>query len=305
MRPIKELLRSPNAILLGIMRHTAPLWPDKIFLKIVYRLYMGKSLNLRNPKSFTEKLNWLKVNQKDDSYSNLVDKYEVKKFVRTRLGNSDHIITNLGVWNSFDEIDFDSLPNQFVLKTTNGGGNSSVVICKDKSKLDIEECRKKLSLKSGKIFFWSREYPYYKVKPRIIAEEFISTDDDELSDYKIFCFNGEPKFLFVGTERQKKGTEVKFDFFDTEFNHLPIRNGHENSSHPIPKPQNYDEMLEIAKKLSAGFPHVRVDLYNVNGKIYFGEMTFFHCAGFVPFEPDEWDDKFGAMFNLNISNTRK
>lgn len=298
MRPLHQLIRNPKAILLGIMRHTASLWPDKLYLKIVYPLHMGKSLNLKNPRTFTEKLNWLKVNLRNENYSRLVDKYEVKQFVTERLGGDEHVIKNLGVWNSFDEINFDSLPNQFVLKTTNGGGNTSVVICKDKMKLNIEECRKKLTLKSGKIFLWSREYPYYNVVPRIIAEEFIKTNDDELSDYKIFCFNGEPKFLFVGTERQKKGTEVKFDFFDTEFNHLPIRNGHENSSHQIPRPKNFEEMLEIAKKLSAGFPHVRVDLYNVNGKIYFGEMTFFHFAGFVPFEPEEWDEKFGEFLKL-------
>ncbi len=298
MRPVKELIKDPKAIILGIMRYTASLWPDKLYLKIVYPLHMGKPLNLRNPQSFTEKLNWLKVNQKNENYSKLVDKYEVKKFVADRLGGDEHVIRNLGIWNSFDEIDFNSLPSQFVLKTTNGGGNTSVVICKDKTKLNIDECREKLRLKSGKIFIRSREYPYYSVKPRIIAEEFIRTEDDELSDYKIFCFNGEPKFLFVGTERQKKGTEVKFDFFDTDFNHLPIRNGHENSSHHIPKPMNYEKMLEIASKLSAGFPHVRVDLYNVNGKIYFGEMTFFHFAGFVPFEPDEWDYKFGEFLKF-------
>lgn len=300
MRPLNQLIKDPKAILLGIMRHTASLWPDKLYLKIVYPLHMGKPLNLRNPRSFTEKLNWLKVNLKNDKYSQLVDKYEVKKFVKDRLEGDEHVINNLGVWNSFEEIEFDKLPNQFVLKTTNGGGNTSVVICKDKTKLNIEECRKKLVLTPGKRFLWSREYPYYNVVPRIIAEEFIETEDDELSDYKIFCFNGEPKFLFVGTERQKKGTEVKFDFFDAKFNHLPIRNGHENSSHKISKPKNFEEMLKIAKKLSAGYPHVRVDLYNVKGNIYFGEMTFFHFAGFVPFEPEEWDYKFGEMLDLNM-----
>lgn len=298
MRPILELIKKPKAILLGIMTHTASLWPDKLYLKIIYPLHMRKPLNLRNPRSFTEKLNWLKVNLKNDKYAQLVDKYEVKKFVTERLGGDEHVIKNLGVWNSFEEIDFEKLPKQFVLKTTNGGGNTSVVICKDKTKLNIEECRKKLVLTPGKRFLWSREYPYYNVVPRIIAEEFIETEDDELSDYKIFCFKGEPKFLFVGTERQKKGTEVKFDFFDIEFNHLPVRNGHSNSSNSIPKPKNFEQMLEIAKKLSSGIPQVRVDLYNVDGKIYFGEMTFFHFAGFVPFDPEEWDYKFGEMLVL-------
>lgn len=298
MRPILQLIKNPKAICLGIMRHTASLWPDKLYLKVVYRLHMGKSLNLKNPHTFTEKLNWLKVNLKNENYKNLVDKYEVKKYVTEKLGGSENIIKNLGVWERFEDIDFDRLPEKFVLKTTNGGGNTAVVICKDKSKLNLEECKRKLTLKSGKTFLWSREYPYYKLKPRIIAEEFIPSKDDELSDYKIFCFNGEPKFLFVGTERQKKGTDVKFDFFDIEFNHLPVRNGHSNSSHSIPKPKNFEQMLEIARKLSSGIHQVRVDLYNVDGKIYFGEMTFFHFAGFVPFDPEEWDYRFGEMLEL-------
>ena len=144
-------------------------------------------------------MNWLKVNLKNANYSSLVDKYEVKKFVNERLNGKEHIIKTLGVWSKFDDIDFESLPNQFVLKTTNGGGNTSVVICKDKNKLNIEECRHKLVPTPGNVFLWSREYPYYEVKPRIIAEELIHAENDELSDYKIFCFNGEPKFLFVGT----------------------------------------------------------------------------------------------------------
>lgn len=300
MRPIIEYIKKPKNILQGIMTHTASLWPDRIYLKIVYRLNMGKHLNIKNPRTYTEKLNWLKVNLKNENYSQLVDKYEVKKFVTERLGGEEHVIKTYGVWNNFDEIDFDKLPNQFVLKTTNGGGNTSVVICRDKTMLNLDICRKKLKLVNGNHYLQTREYPYYNLRPRIIAEEYISTGDNELSDYKIFCFDGEPKFLFVGTERQKKGTEVKFDFFDIDFKHLPIKNGHENSTHQIPRPKNYDGMLEIAKKLSYGFPHVRVDLYNVNGKIYFGEMTFFHFAGFVPFEPEEWDYKFGEMLNLNI-----
>ena len=173
-----------------------------------------------------------------------------------------------------------------------------MVICKDKTKLDINKCRDRLKLVSSKKYKWSREYPYYDLKPRIICEKFISTKDDELSDYKFFCFNGEPKYLFVGTGRQKIGQEVKFDFFDTEFNHLPIRNGHDNSSSVIEKPTNFEDMLELARKLSHGIPHVRVDLYNADGKIYFGEMTFFHFGGLVPFEPYEWDMRIGKMLTL-------
>lgn len=299
MRSIKHYFTHPKDILLGLLFHTNKYWPDKIYLKLVYYLAMGSTLNLLDPKRYTEKINWLKVNDIHPEYSRLVDKYEVKFYVKERLKTDQNIIKTIGVWNSFDEIDFSSLPNKFVLKTTNGGGNSSVVICKDKSKFKIEEARKKLTLKNGKKSFqWSREYPYYNVVPRIIAEEYVETPNNELSDYKFFCFNGEPKFLFVGTERQKKGEEVKFDFFDMNFHHLPLKNGHQNAKITPTKPNNFEEMVEIARKLSHNFPHVRVDLYNVNGKIYFGELTFFHFAGFVLFDPIEWDEKFGEYLTL-------
>lgn len=294
----KYFITHPKALLLGIMTRTASLWPDKTYIRIVYYLSFGRKLNLKKPISLTEKINWLKVNCKDPSYSNLVDKYEVKNYVKSKVGD-DIIIPTLGVWDSFNDIDFDKLPQKFVLKTTNGGGNTSVVICRDKNSLDIESCRHKLQLQnSKKIYMWSREYPYYTVKPRIIAEEFIETPNNELSDYKFFCFNGIPHFLFVGTERQKAGEEVKFDFFDSDFIHLAVKNGHENSNRPIPKPKNFDQMLNIASKLSEGIPNVRIDLYNVDGQIYFGEITLFHFGGFVPFSPDEWDYKFGQMLEL-------
>lgn len=302
MRPIGHFLTHPKDILLGIMTHTASLWPDSTYLRIVYFLHMGKRLDLKNPTSYTEKINWLKINDIHPEYSGLTDKYEVKHFVNRRLGTDIHTIRTLGVWNSFEDIDFESLPDSFVLKTTNGGGNTAVVICKDKKSLDIEDARTKLRLSdSSDSYKWSREYTYLNIRPRIIAEEYIEAPDNELSDYKIFCFDGTPKFLFVGTERQKKGEDVKFDFYDTDFNHLALKNGHENAKVAPTRPDNFDKMLEIASQLSQGMKHVRVDLYNVNGHIYFGELTFFHFAGLVPFEPEEWDYKFGEYLNLNNS----
>lgn len=302
MRPIGHFLTHPKDILLGIMTHTASLWPDSTYLRIVYFLHMGKRLDLKNPTSYTEKINWLKINDIHPEYSGLTDKYEVKHFVNRRLGTDIHTIRTLGVWNSFEDIDFESLPDSFVLKTTNGGGNTAVVICRDKKSLDIEDARTKLRLSdSSDSYKWSREYTYLNIRPRIIAEEYIEAPDNELSDYKIFCFDGTPKFLFVGTERQKKGEDVKFDFYDTDFNHLALKNGHENAKVAPTRPDNFDKMLEIASQLSQGMKHVRVDLYNVNGHIYFGELTFFHFAGLVPFEPEEWDYKFGEYLNLNNS----
>ena len=296
---VLNYIKSPRKVASKLMMLTASLWPDNIYLRLLYYLKIGRKLNLARPESFTEKINWLKLNDIHPEYTKLVDKYEVKAFVKEKLGTDDIIIKTLGVYDSFGDIDFSKLPLKFVLKTTNGGGNTSVVICKDKDKLNLNRTRKKLRLKNSKALYkWSREYPYYTIMPRIIAEEYIDAPGNELSDYKIFCFDGVPKFLFVGTERQKIGEEVKFDFYDLEFNHLTLRNGHDNSQVPIEKPLNFEFMLEIASKLSKGIPHVRVDLYNVNGKIYFGEMTFFHFGGFVPFEPDYWDYKFGEYLSL-------
>lgn len=300
MRPIRYFLTHPKSILLGLMTHTASYWPDSVYLRITYYLHMGKRLNLKNPQTYTEKINWLKINDIHPEYSLLVDKYEVKKYVNQRLQTDCHTIKTLGIYDNFKDIDFDSLPDKFVLKTTNGGGNTSVVICKDKRIFDYVAAESKLRLNDGKKSYnWSREYLYQSVKPRIIAEEYIEAPGDELSDYKIFCFDGVPKFLFVGTERQKKGEDVKFDFYDVNFNHLDLKNGHANAKIPPTRPENFERMLEIASELSSGIKHVRVDLYNVNGKIYFGEMTFFHFAGFVPFEPFDWDYRFGKFLELD------
>lgn len=299
MNKILKFIRHPKELFIGFMTNTAAIWPDKLYLRIIYFLCIGKQLNLNHPKTFMEKINWMKVNDFHPEYSRLVDKYEVKSFVKEKLKSDENIIKTLGVWRTFDEIDFSSLPEKFVLKTTNGGGNTSVVICQDKSNFNIKDARNKLTLRNGKkVFMSTREYPYYSVPPRIIAEEYIEAPNNELSDYKFFCFDGEPKFLYVGTERQNAGEDVKFDFYDINFNHLTIENGHQNARIAPEKPNNFEEMLEIAKKLSQGIPHVRVDLYNVNGKIYFGELTFFHMGGLVPFKPAEWDERFGEYLKL-------
>ena len=299
IQSLKLYSNNPKLLILSIMSRTCNLWSDKTYLKIVYYLRFGRKLNLKTPKSYTEKLNWLKIHDIHPEYSKFVDKATVKNFVAERLKSQDNIIKTIGVWNSFDEIDFCALPEQFVLKTTNGGGNEGVVICTNKSNIDYSRARKKLRLVSSKIYKTSREYVYYNVTPRIIAEEFLKAPNNELSDYKFFCFDGEPKFLFVGSDRQVEGEDVKFDFFDTDFNYISIINGHSQAKKRPERPKNFEEMLEITRKLSAGFKHVRVDLYNVDGKIYFGELTFFHHAGFVPITPYEWDLKFGEFLNIN------
>lgn len=272
--------------------------PDDVFLKIYFKHLMGYPLDLDNPKTYNEKLQWLKIHDKRPEYTKMVDKVEAKKYVSSIVGDK-YIIPTLGVWDSVEQIEWDKLPNQFVVKATNDSGG--VVVCKDKAKLDIEEAKKKLqNLGKRDYSKFSKEYPYKNVKKRFIAEEYIEDESGyELKDYKIFCFDGEPKFLFVATGRQLHDT--RFDFYDIDFNHLPVLNGHPNADVWPVKPKNYEEMLDVARKLSKDIPHVRVDLYNVNGKVYFGELTFFHWSGIVPFEPMEWDYKFGEYLQLPLN----
>ena len=268
---------------------------DTNYLRWVFKHNMGYKLDLKNPRSFSEKLQWLKLYDQHHEYTSLVDKVEAKKYVASIIGEK-YIIPTLGVWNSIDEIDWNTLPNQFVIKSTNDSGG--VVICKDKSKLNIEQAKEKLrGLGKRNYSKYNKEYPYSKVPHRFIAEQYMEDESRyELKDYKIFCFDGKPKFLYVATGRQMRDT--RFDFYDINFNHLPVTNGHPNADSRPEKPANFEEMVLIAAQLSKGFPHIRVDLYNCNGKIYFGELTFFHFSGTVPFEPREWDYKFGELLNL-------
>lgn len=293
---LKRWILHPSRFIPALITRFGSNLPDSLFLKLKFYETFGRKLNLTDPKTFNEKLQWLKLNDRNPEYTKMVDKIEAKRWAAERIGNQ-YIIPTLGVWEKAEDIDFDSLPEQFVLKTNHDSGG--VVICIDKSKLDKAKAIKKLnnSLKRDFYKFW-REYPYKNVKHLIFAEEFIPAPDYELSDYKFFCFDGEPKFLFVGTDRQKAGEEVKFDFFDLQFNHLPIRNGHDNAPNCPKKPANFEKMVKLASVLSKGIPHVRVDFYNVNGRILFGELTFYHFAGFVTFEPESWDYKFGEYINI-------
>lgn len=279
--------------------------PDVLLLKIRFWCKLGRWPNFKTPITFNEKIQWLKLYNRQPEYTMMVDKYAVKNYVAEKIG-SDYVIPTLGVWERPEDIDWDSLPNQFVLKTTHGGGNWGVVICKDKNKFDYKDAIQKLnySLKSDIYRVWG-EWPYKNVHKRIIAEEFILPEPEEfdLPDYKFFCFDGEVKALFVATDRQKKGEEVKFDFFDSEFVHLPIKQGHENAKIKPLKPQTFEKMKQLASVLSKGIPHVRVDLYSVGDKVYFGELTFFHFSGLVPFVPEQWDIEFGNMLKLPRTNS--
>lgn len=271
--------------------------PDKVFLELVYWSRMGQKLNLDCPQTYNEKLQWIKLYCRDPIYTKLVDKYAVKDHVANLVGN-EYVVPTLGVWDSFDDIDFDRLPDQFVLKCTHDSGG--LVICRSKKDLDLCAAKNKIEKCLKRNYYWNaREWPYKNTKPRILAEPYLEDRaTKELRDYKFFCFNGEPKALFVATERQTPGEEVKFDFFDMEYNHIEVKNGHPNAKVLPEKPQQFGLMKELAKKLSQNIPHVRVDFYEINGKVYFGEMTFFHFSGMVPFEPEEWDYTFGSWIQL-------
>ena len=271
-------------------------WSDERVIKKKFKLKFGYDLDLENPQTFNEKLQWLKLYDRKPEYSLMVDKYEAKKLAADKIGE-EYLIPTLGVWESFDDIDFSKLPEKFVLKCTHDSG--SIVICKNKAAFDVDAARKKLSKAMKRNYYYGeREWPYKSLKPRIIAEEFmVDGKTEELRDYKFFCFNGEAKMLFIATGRQS-GEEVKFDFFDMDFNHLPIKNGHPNATTPPEKPETFEQMKEIAAKLSEGIPQVRVDLYEINGRIYFGELTFAHFGGFVKIEPKEWDEKMGKWVLL-------
>ncbi len=289
------LTNSPSDYILKLDEFLMPILPDKLYLKIRFWCIVGYWPNLDNPKAYNEKLQWLKLHDKRPEYTKMVDKVDAKKYVASIIGEK-YIIPTIGVWDSIDEIDWNCLPNQFVIKASHDSGG--VVVCRDKSKLDVEKAKRTLAGAGKKDFSrYTKEYPYRDVPHRFIAEEYMEDESGyELKDYKFFCFNGKPKFIFVATGRQEHDT--RFDFYDMEFNHLPVLNGHPNADKWPAKPENYEEMIEVSEKLSKGLLHVRVDLYNINGKIYFGELTFFHWSGLKAFEPREWDYKFGEYLKL-------
>lgn len=272
---------------------------DEEYIKRKFKAEMGYSLPLDKPETYNEKLQWLKLYDRDSSYTCMVDKYSVKQYVADKIGKQ-YIIPSYGVWDKFSEIEFDKLPNSFVLKCTHDSGG--LVICKDKNKLNYSLAKKKICACLKRNFFYQgREWPYKNVKPRILAEMYL---DDEtgngLNDYKFFCFNGVPKIMFVATERQKDHSEVKFDFFDMDFKHLDIHDGHQLSQNVIEKPYCFEEMKSLASKLSTGVPQLRVDFYEYNNRVYFGELTFFQRSGFCPITPKEWDYKMGSWIELPL-----
>lgn len=272
--------------------------PDKAMLKLQYRIKLHRKLNLKNPQRFTEKLQWYKINYRNPVMHNCVDKFEVRDYVKSK-GLEDTLVKIYGVYDSADDIDFNTLPNTFVLKSTDGGGGLNVAICNDKSTFDAKahtdafNIGYKLSKKHP-----GREWAYVGIKHKIIVEELLVNDINPkagIDDYKIFCFNGEPKCIVVDTDRY---ILHKRNFYDEDWNCLNVTSDAPACDRIIPKPENFDKMMHVARKLSEDFPFVRVDLYNVGGKIYFGELTFYPWSGYVQYTPDEFDFKLGEMFVL-------
>ena len=298
-KKIRRYARDPYyALGYDMIKKCPKLMSDKFYIKTLWRMIMGYELDLKNPQTFNEKLQWLKLYDHNPLYSTLVDKYRVKQYVADKIG-AEHVIPTLAVWKSVDEIDIDKLPDQFVLKCNHDSG--SVIVCRDKSKFDLEAAKKKLGAALKHNFYWdAREWAYKHVKPVVFAEQYMEDNaDDTLTDYKWFTFHGDPKIMYISHDRGKKPYT---NFFDKDFNALPIRMLDPNSNDPIERPACFEQMKELVEKLADKFPQVRVDFYLVDEKVYFGEFTFYHNGGFFPVSPAEWNKILGDWILLPSAN---
>lgn len=270
---------------------------DKFYLSVLWKMVMGYKLDWKHPKTFNEKLQWLKLYDRKPEYTTMVDKYRAKQWIADKIGEQ-YVIPTLAVYNSVDKIDLDQLPNQFVLKCNHDSG--SVVICRNKSSLDLAAAKRKLGDALKKNFYWeAREWPYKNVTRRVFAEEYLeAVDGKEVLDYKFFTFNGEPKFCYI-TSGRESASGLKEDFFDIKGNLLNLnQEGFNNAETPPPIPVNYDKMIEISRILANGTFHVRVDFYEIEGSLFVGELTFFDGGGFCPFYPEEWNRIIGDWIKL-------
>lgn len=295
---ILKIIKNPYKLLYAIICRipfVAKCIPDKQYIRLAYRSSIGKKLNLNNPQNYNEKLQWLKLNDRNPLYIDLVDKFQVKRYVSEIIGEK-YIVPTLGVWSCFDEINFDELPNQFVLKCTHDSGG--IIICKDKKNFNIIQARKKITKLLKKNYYWQgREWPYKNVKPRIIAEKYMVDESGaELKDYKLFSFDGKVKLIQVDYDRflnhKRNLYSIKWDYIDAEIEYPTDKN------HIINKPKCLDELIMLSEKLSEGFPHLRTDFYIINGKIYFGELTFYHGSGLERFRPESLGMQMGEWINL-------
>lgn len=299
MNKVIRYVKEPWRAVVAFDRHVASIVPDKLFLKCLYRCILGKKLDLKNPQTYNEKLQWIKLYDRDPLYTTMVDKYAAKEYVAKIIGE-EHIIPTLGVWDRFDDIDFDSLPDRFVLKCTHSSGD--VVICTDKSSFDKGAAKKKLE-KCLKTDFYknAREWPYKNVPRRIIAESFMGKPDEALVDFKFYCLNG--KFVTVlACEGRRSERGVRYHFFDKDWNYLPYCPYDDIDFDELKKmkPKKFGEMVDFAEKLSKDLTEVRVDFYEVDGEVYFGELTFFSAGGFDTDITPDADIEIGKKLVLPI-----
>lgn len=298
MKKVISLLKDPKILFKILVKKGYLRWiPDEPYLKLAYFIKLNKKLNLKTPSSFNEKIQWLKLNDRKAEYTNLVDKFEVRNYIAKIIGEK-HLIPLLGIYENFNDINFKELPNQFVLKSTHDSGG--VVICKDKQKFNIEEASLIINKSLSKNYYdvW-REWPYKDVKPRIICEMYMeeTKGEEELKDYKFMCFNGQVRCSFVALNRQS-ATGLNIDFYDREWNLMPFERHYPTSGTKIRKPSKYNEMIKYAELLSGNIPFLRVDFYEVDGKLYFGELTFYPGSGFEEFTPEKYDYLLGNWIDL-------
>lgn len=293
---VRTWILHPSVFISTLNNHGLLSWmSDKKNIKMIYKIHTGKELNLNPPKTFNEKMQWLKLYNRKNIYTTMADKYEVKKYVSSLIGDK-YIIPTLAVWNNSEEIDLSVLPDKFVIKCNHGSGFNW--ICKDKSTLDIDALKKKTKKWMRTSGFWfGREWPYKNVNRRIFAEQFMENPGiDTLTVYKVFCFNGTPKLIQV--IQDDKAVSETIDYFDCDWNLLDLYQDHPNSDLHLDKPQNLNQMIELSALLSKDIPYVRVDWYEVKDKLFFSEFTFFSDSGFANFNPDSWDLYLGNLINL-------
>lgn len=296
-KEFKNAARSKITLLMYLNETDTIHWSDKTFLKKFYKYTFNKKLNLKNPRTFNEKLQWIKLYDRNPKYTRMVDKYEAKKYVSEIIGE-EYIIPTYGIYDSVSQIDFNALPDKFVIKCTHSSG--FVIVCKDKNKLNVEKVKNQITQCLNRDYFkHKREWPYKNVKPRIIIEKFMKNKNEEdIKDYKFFCFNGIPKIMYLSEGSHKE--QQRIAFFDMDFKQLNIKRTDYEDFEIIPKkPKTFEKMKDICKKLSRDILQVRVDLYEIDGKIYFGELTFYTGSGYIPFTEIKYDNYLGEMLKLN------
>lgn len=294
LKRIARAVRNPRVFLAYPFNMLCRKWmSDELYLTTLYRLRTGTKLDLTNPTTFNEKLNWLKVYYHNPTLTKMADKYEVKKIVADKIGK-EYVVENYGVYNKWEDINFSSLPNKFVIKCTHDSGGA--FICKNKKSFDYAGVEKVIKKNQRNNFYFGlREWPYKNIKPRIIVDRFL--DDHTgivLRDYKFWCFNGVPTFMYITI----KGKDVFENFYDMQFNPVDINHGFPRHVPEFDPPQNFELMKELASKLSQDIPFVRVDFFDVDNHVFFGEFTFFDWGGFWPFKPREMDIKLGQLLTL-------